>query len=43
MKTSNKYNKEIQKAEADILSGKVYSQKEALDKIQEWKKRIQTK
>jgi len=43
MKTTNKYNKEIQKAEEDFLSGKVYSQQEAFNKIQEWKKRIQTK
>lgn len=35
----NKYNKEIQKAEKDILSGKMYSNEEALKKIEEWKKK----
>ena len=33
------YNNDILKAEEDIISGKVYSQNQVREKIEEWKKK----
>lgn len=36
---SENYNEELLKAEEDITAGRLYTQSQAKDKIEEWKKR----
>ena len=36
---SENYNEELLKAEEDITAGRLYTQSQAKDKIEEWKKK----
>ncbi len=36
---SENYNQELLKAEEDIISGKLYTESQAKDKMEEWKKK----
>lgn len=37
--SSENYNEELLKAEEDITAGRLYTQSQAKDKIEEWKKK----